>query len=202
MKMSSLLLPACVVLTPLTAVADNTLVTFRRCDRRYWRLSGLGHGHDCHDRDPQHCSWSPAAQHAVGDHGFPGPGDGRRAHYSQRERPRVRRRRHYRDCDRHVCFRWSGGHQCFRHTHLRKYRPIHRTQYQPEGRSSCCEWRLPDRRRAIPSAAGTLLMRYTRAADPQCGQPELLRGRHPEVRHQSVIKGARLAGCPATRPGH
>jgi len=28
MKMSSLLLPACVVLTPLSAVADDTLVTF------------------------------------------------------------------------------------------------------------------------------------------------------------------------------
>ena len=42
MKMSSLLLPACVVLTPLTAVADNTLVTFDDAIGAIGVSAGLG----------------------------------------------------------------------------------------------------------------------------------------------------------------
>jgi hypothetical protein len=67
MKMSSLLLPACVVLTPLSAVADDTLVTFDGAIGAIGVSAGLGTRHDCYDRDPEHCSWRPAAQHAVGD---------------------------------------------------------------------------------------------------------------------------------------
>ena len=44
MKMSSLLLPACVVLTPLTAVADNTLVTFDGAIGAIPVASGVGGG--------------------------------------------------------------------------------------------------------------------------------------------------------------
>ena len=149
MKIPSSLLLATVVLTPLSAVADDTLVTFDGAIGAIGVSSGLG---------------TDATATTV-------------------TRNIVRRRRHHRNCDRHVRLRWSGSHQCFRHTHLRKYRPIYRTQYEPEGRSSRGERRLQDRRRAVPAAAGAVLLRYTRAADPQCGQPELLRRRDPEVRH-------------------
>ena len=42
MKISSLLLPACVVLTPLSAVADDTLVTFDGAIGAIGVSAGLG----------------------------------------------------------------------------------------------------------------------------------------------------------------
>jgi hypothetical protein len=53
---------------------------------------------------------------------------------------------------------------------------------------------------AIPVSAGvgTVHLRYTRAADPQSVQPELVRGGHPEVRLQPSMR-AISASTPCSK---
>jgi hypothetical protein len=121
MKIPSLLLPAVVALAPLSAVAAQPLVKF---DGGIGAIGasaaiaadGTGPNAATVTRNIVRGVQPPAQLWTIADLTAEVDIDG---HIKVDGRgPRVRRRRHHRDCGRDDQLRWKPRHQCYRHTHL------------------------------------------------------------------------------------